>query len=356
MSFSPQENQNLMKTEEICTDRSRNVPNQTVTYFKLKHWRSLRRYCFELSHWCICNEYCLWHHTVPSREGWYKKILQHKFTFSHPLAVNLNRSFRFKVDRNILWKCKGFPVILHSYHVPWSYSCCAQCLHLAGRPGSRKPLQTSSTSPTLRGTMLRSPLFTWTGELYPPHSKKSPLLCWDFFLTRLSALLKSSFTDPSVAGIMTGHSCSFSQTADTLPIYKPEVRHNGFKLWKCEWDLVHEGLDNTRIISFTCCWVYWFPHDPLTLQASADKVKKKKNHKVVNRGTLRRVKSDSLGFCGRMIHGLRIVLKSTEGTVITSYTHTHIHLLSVRWGQFAFAEGLRQTGNQRHAITIGMRF
>lgn len=119
---------------------------------------------------------------------------------------------------------------------------------------------------------------------------------------------------------MTGHSCSFSQTAETLPIYKPEVCHDGLKLWKCEWDLVHEGLDNTRIISFTCCWVYWFPHDPLTLQTSADKVKK---HKVVNRGTLKRVKYDSLGFCGRMIHGSLVVLRSSEGTVITSHTYTH---------------------------------
>lgn len=154
-----------------------------------------------------------------------------------------------------------------------------------------------------------------------------------------------------MAGALTGHSCSFSQTAETLPIYKPEVCHDGLKLWKCEWDLVHEGLDNTRIISFTCCWVYWFPHDPLTLQTSADKVKK---HKVVNRGTLKGVKYDSLGFCGRMIHGSLVVLRSSEGTVITSHTYTH--LLCVRWGHFAWARGLGRTGNQGHAITARMRF
>lgn len=47
-----------------------------------------------------------------------------------------------------------------------------------------------------------------------------------------------------------------------------------------------------------------------------------KKKTVVNRGTLSRVKCASRGQRGREINGLLVVLRSSEGRVITSHTHT----------------------------------
>lgn len=91
--------------------------------------------------------------------------------------------------RRTPWKAKWFP--LHKKWLHWCHVSCFPHSCLSGRPGSRRPLLTSSTSPTLRGTTLRSQLFTWTGELYHAsehtnihtHTQIKALLCWDFFVT-----------------------------------------------------------------------------------------------------------------------------------------------------------------------------
>lgn len=89
-------------------------------------------------------------------------------------------------------------------------------VYLSGRRGSRKRLQTSSTSQTLKGTMLRLPLFTWTGEFC--HS------CDYFFVC-----------DSSVSSLNTNHPPHSPVQEKALQV-TAEVCPNGVKLRKSEWD------------------------------------------------------------------------------------------------------------------------